>query len=478
MKFEDFNLKQEILKAIKHLGYDEATAIQQRCIPEIKHGKDVVGQSSTGSGKTAAFGLPILEKIEHGKGLQALILTPTRELCVQVTDALNSFGKFLHVRATAVFGGVGIGPQFDAIKRVEIVVGTPGRILDHIERKSINFSNVRFLVLDEADKMFEMGFIEDVERIISFVPRQRQTLLFSATLSTNVHNLVRKHLHEPVTIKTQTHVDRNLLKQVYYVVKTHEKFSLLYHFLKLHPNGLSMIFCATRSEVDVVAKNLKTQGIHAMAIHGGLSQNKRLYAIESLRKEHVNTLVCTDVAARGLDIQNITHIYNYDVPKTSDDYIHRIGRTARAGSKGDAITLLSERDYDNFNRVLSDSSLQIRKENPPQFERVHFNREQDHRRRFKPDHFGNRGAEHSEYGKNARGGERRERSSYQGERSGWGVKASGQGRGSRGSSYRSERQHGRSNSDNRRDGSRSHGSEGGQNRGEGRKSFHRENRRD
>jgi ATP-dependent RNA helicase DeaD len=272
----------------------------------------------------------------------------------------------------AVYGGVGIQPQIDAMRNTDIVVGTPGRILDHLERRTIDLSHVQFLVIDEADKMFEMGFIEDVERIIGFIPQERQTMLFSATMAQSVHALIRRHLKDPVMIKEKIHVDRSLLRQVYYDVGPQDKFSLLVHLIKNKTEGLAIVFCATRHEVDIVARNLKMQGIHSMAVHGGLSQNKRSHAVNSLKREDIQVLVATDVAARGLDIQNISHIYNYDVPKTSEEYVHRIGRTARAGNKGDAVTLLVHRDHDNFGRVMSDRTLQIQKEEPPQFERVKF----------------------------------------------------------------------------------------------------------
>src|SRR3989344_4742297 len=283
MKIEDLNLSPNLLRTIKDLGYTELTPIQEKCIPEIRQGKDVVGQSSTGSGKTVAFGLPILEKIEPGKGIQSLILTPTRELCVQVTDAMSTLGKYMHVKATAVYGGVGIEPQIHAIKRADIVVGTPGRIIDHIQRRTINFDNVKILVLDEADRMFDMGFIEDVEFIISNVPKKRQTLLFSATIPNEIHRLVEKHLHSPVVIKTQIYVAKHLLKQVYYDVGQGEKFSLLVHLLKKNSGGFALVFCATRREANTVGSNLHEQGIRVMTIHGGLTQGRRLDAIDALK---------------------------------------------------------------------------------------------------------------------------------------------------------------------------------------------------
>ncbi len=380
MNFEDLKIKPELLKAVTELGFTELTQIQEKSIPEIQAGRDVVGQSSTGSGKTAAFGLPILEKIEHGKGIQALILTPTRELCVQVTDALRSFGKFVNVHVASVYGGVSIDPQVTAIRTAEIIVGTPGRMLDHMERRTINFHNVRFLVIDEADRMFDMGFIEDVEKIIRQTPKNRQTMLFSATMPSEVRHIVERHLISPATIKGIVYVDTSLLRHVYYDVKPHDKFSLLVHLLKQNEEGIALVFCATRREVDAVASNLKEQGINALPIHGGMEQNKRLRAVDALKSEKITVLVATDVAARGLDIRNVSHVYNYDVPKSSSDYIHRVGRTARAGGEGDAVTLLSERDHGSFTMVLRDRSLKISKAEKPGFERVQFKRTENRER--------------------------------------------------------------------------------------------------
>ncbi len=376
MNFEDLNLNLNLLKAVNELGFTELTQIQEKSIPLIREGKDIVGQSSTGSGKTAAFGLPILEKLKPGSGIQTLVLTPTRELCVQVTEALRSFGKYAHVSVASVFGGVGIEPQITAIKHADIIVGTPGRILDHVNRRTINFSGVKFLIIDEADRLFEMGFIEDVESIIRLTPKNRQTLLFSATMPPEVRHIVERHLIEPVTIKGVVYVDTSFLHHAYYDVKPYDKFSLLVHLLKKNKEGVALVFCATRHEADAVATNLKMQGIETEAIHGGMEQNRRLRSVEALKSESIRVLVATDVAARGLDIRNISHVYNYDVPKSSSDYVHRVGRTARAGEEGDAITLLSEKDHDNFSRVLRDRSLKITKAEKPEFERVPFKREE------------------------------------------------------------------------------------------------------
>jgi len=356
------------------MGYTTPTIIQTKCIPLILDGKDIVGQSKTGSGKTAAFGLPLLNKMIEGGPVQAIILTPTRELCVQVADALRDFSKFAKISIASVYGGAGFEPQVDAIKRAQVVVGTPGRTLDHLRRNSLKLGHVNFVVLDEADKMLEMGFIEDVEEILRYTQKNRQTVLFSATMPSQITNIVNRYQKDPIKVKGDLMVDRSKLKQIYYNIRPHQKFSLLVHLLKQDPENVSLIFCGTRRESDIVAKNLKANGIKATAIHGGLTQNKRLMALDLLKKDKISALVATDVAARGLDIKNVTHVYNYDLPKTSEEYIHRIGRTARAGENGNAVTLLCERDYENFGRIESDRSLHIKKEDAPEVEKAIFNR--------------------------------------------------------------------------------------------------------
>jgi len=352
-------------------GFEKLTLIQEKCLPAIIEGKDVVGQAETGSGKTVAFCLPILDKITPKKGLQALVLTPTRELCVQVKNVFKDFGSQLKIKTISIYGGVSITNQIKNLPSADVVCGTPGRILDHLGRGTINFSQISVLVLDEMDKMFDMGFIKDVEKIISYVPKQRQTLMFSATISYDIHQIMKKHLKNPTIVKTRSQVDTSKLKQVYYdIYQQNNKFSLLVHLLKHHTHGLAIVFCGTRVESDIVAKNLKRQGINALAIHGGMSQNSRSKSLTALKNETTDVLVATDVAARGLDIKNVTHVYNYDVPSTPKDYIHRIGRTARAGEQGEAVTLLTERDHDNFRRVQSNEELKIIRAHLPHFEKV------------------------------------------------------------------------------------------------------------
>jgi len=362
----------DLKKAFLELGFEEMTEIQKKTIPFIQQGKDVIGQSFTGSGKTAAFGFPILERITHNQGLQALILVPTRELCEQVTTEMRKFAKYKRMDIIAVYGGVSIGPQINQLTHADIVVATPGRMLDHLERGTIDFRKVRILVLDEADKMFEMGFIDDVKKIISQVSRERQTLLFSATISHQVQEIVKSYMKNPEKVKVQSYVGEEKLEQFYYSVSAGDKFSLLMHLIKQEKPGLTIIFCATRNRVDSLSKNLYKQGINAQSLHGGLTQNRRKQAIDMFHGNKVDILVASDVAARGLDIKNVMYIINYDIPKTSKEYIHRIGRTARAGKEGKVISLLAPQDHDNFRNVLGDRSLVVKQLETPKFERLAF----------------------------------------------------------------------------------------------------------
>ncbi len=382
MKFEELNINKKLIDKTREEGFEKLTLIQEKCLPLIIDGKDVVGQAETGSGKTIAFCLPILDKILPGEGLQTVVLTPTRELCVQVTDVFKDYGKILYAKTTSVYGGVGIELQIKKLRTSDIVVATPGRMLDHLRRGTIDFRNVRFLVLDETDKMLDMGFIDDVEKIISHVPKRRQTLMFSATIVGSINTLMKKHLNNPIVIKTRSQVDPSKLHQKYYdIYNQNEKFSLLLHLLKNDTSGLAIVFCATRRESDIVASNLRKHGIHASAIHGGMSQNQRTRSLDGLKNEQTDVLVATDVAARGLDIKNVSHIYNYDVPKTSIEYTHRIGRTARAGEKGAAVTLLTAADHDNFRRVQSNDELNIVRAEIPDFEKVSFSRRPENSRK-------------------------------------------------------------------------------------------------
>jgi len=396
--FRKLGIIEPVLRSIQEHRFEKPSDIQEKTIPLVLAGKDVIGGSATGSGKTLAFGAGLIQHSEHGRGVQALVLTPTRELADQVTKALRLFSRYRPLKIIDVYGGVSINPQIDALRYADIVVGTPGRILDHLERGTLRLQAVKILVLDEADRMLDMGFIDDVERIISQCPKERQTLLFSATLSPELRQLAGRYMKQPVNISTEIYVDPRKLRQVYYDAPDNMKFSLLVHLLKQEHPGLVMVFCNTQKNTDFVAKNLKANGIEALAIHGGFSQAKRSRTMENFHSQRTQVLVCTDVAARGLDIKGVSHVYNYDTPKESKQYIHRIGRTARAGKEGKAVNILSSRDYDNFEHVLRDNDVDIPKEEmPAAMERV-FIQFKDKPRHFgrKPFHGRSRGNFHKE----------------------------------------------------------------------------------
>jgi len=368
--FKRLGIIQPILRAIEEERFEKPTEIQERSIPLVLAGKDVIAGSATGSGKTLVFGSGIIQNISDRNGIQSLIMTPTRELAQQVSKALKTFSKYKPISVACVYGGVSINPQIQALRTADVVVGTPGRILDHINRKTIYLGKVKILVLDEADRMLDMGFVDDVERIIRQCPNERQTLLFSATITYEVDRLSKRYMRRPVKVSAELHVDPSKLSQVYYDVQDDMKFSLLVHLLKHEDADLVLVFCNTRRNTDFVEKNLKLNGVNALAIHGGFSQDKRNRAMNDFHSKNINVLVCTDVAARGLDIGGVSHVYNYDIPKESKDYIHRIGRTARAGKGGKAINILAKRDWDHFARVIRENELDISKENTPPIKRV------------------------------------------------------------------------------------------------------------
>ncbi len=368
-KFKKLGISDSILESIQEHEFEKPSEIQKKAIPLILEGKDVIAGSATGSGKTLAFATGIIQKVEQKKGLQALVIVPTRELAEQVSQVLNKFSKYKELKIISVYGGVSINPQITDLRTAEVVIGTPGRLLDHINRKTINLHNIKILVLDEADRMLDMGFIDDVSEIIRNCPNKRQTLLLSATITGDIVHLAKKYTKNAVEVSAEDYVNPAKLKQVYYDVDENIKFSLLMHMLKQEKKGLIMVFCNTRSTVEFVSKNLKFSGVDASGIHGGLSQDKRKRVIEKFHGKNAHVLVCTDVAARGLDIKGVTHIYNYNIPNTGKEYIHRIGRTARAGKEGKVINLLSNKDYDNFRKVL-EQDIEIENLKTPYVEKV------------------------------------------------------------------------------------------------------------
>jgi superfamily II DNA/RNA helicase len=373
MNFTELGLKQEIVDALKQQGIVEPTTIQQKAIPLIKDGKDVVGMSRTGSGKTATFGVPLLHNLDPNGGLQYLIVAPIRELAVQIANELKKFGKLLKFNVTTVFGGLAINPQMEAISRANIVVGTPGRLMDHLQRRTLDLSKIKTIVLDEADKMVEMGFIEDIEYIINQANEYRQILLFGATISSEIDHLKKKYMNDPVIAEGETHVEDDFLKQYYYNVRHNEKFSLLIHLLKKENIKKAIIFCSARSTVELLTKNLRKQGLSVDMIHGKLSQNKRLKVMDEFNKDKTDLLVASAVAARGLDIKFLTHVFNYDLSQDPQEYVHRVGRTARAGESGKAITLLSEKDFGTFNDILTRyRHINVEEMPDEKFERIRF----------------------------------------------------------------------------------------------------------
>lgn len=368
-KFRDLGLSEETLGVLKKQGIVEPTEIQSKAIPFVLEGQDVIASSSTGSGKTLAFASALTEKIIPNGKIQSIILAPTRELAEQVTDAIRLFAN-KRFKLVSVYGGVPIENQINKIKKSDIVVGTPGRILDHLNRRSLSLKDVKILVLDEFDRMLDMGFQKDVDKIIKEVPKERQTLLFSATTA-GVEYLLDKYTKNAIEITTKSYVDHSKLEQVYYDVPDGLKFSLLVHLLKEEKSNLVMVFCSTRRNADFVVTNLNNLGIQAKAIHGGLDQKKRIRTLGEFHKDTgLNIIVCTDVAARGLDIKNVTHVYNFDIPGEPSDYIHRIGRTARAGSEGKAINILASRDYEKFSDVINQKNIKIDEMELPYIKKV------------------------------------------------------------------------------------------------------------
>ena len=405
MTFKELGVKQEIVEHLAQQEITDPTPIQAETIGLGLQGEDVIGVSKTGSGKTLAFSIPLVQKIAKGKGIQALVIAPTRELAVQIAGEIKKISTFMHLNVTLVYGGVAIGPQIHSLRSAEVVVGTPGRILDHLDRQTINFSHIKFVVLDEADRLVDMGFIDDVERIISATPTSRQTMLFGATISDEIENIKRRRMKHPKTVKAAMQVEATYLKQYYYDIQPREKFSLLVHLLKKHQSK-TMIFCATRRTVDIVLRNLRKQNVPAEAMHGGLSQNRRNHVIESFHRGKPRVLIATAVAARGLDIKDVTHIINYDLSQNAEEYIHKVGRTARAGKSGEAITLLSPRDHATFSQITARFPVDVVRMPKENFPQVGFH--------MGPRDDGDRGGHRGGYG--ARGG---------GHRGGYGSRGEG-----------------------------------------------------
>ncbi len=348
VRFEELGLSPETYKAVKAMGFEEASPIQTKAIPVIKEGVDVIGQAQTGTGKTAAFGIPMLEKIEpKNKKLQAIVLCPTRELAIQVADEIRSLGKYMHnVKVLPIYGGQEIAKQIRSLKSgTQVIIGTPGRVMDHMRRKTIKMDDVHTVILDEADEMLNMGFREDIETILEGVPEERQTILFSATMPKPIMDITRKYQKDAQLIKvTKKELTVPNIEQFYYEVRPKNKEEVLSRLLDIYQPKLSVIFCNTKKQVDLLVTALIGRGYFAAGLHGDMKQQQRDRVMQSFRKGTTEILVATDVAARGIDVDEVECVFNYDIPQDEEYYVHRIGRTGRAGRVGTAFSFVSGKE--------------------------------------------------------------------------------------------------------------------------------------
>lgn len=352
--FNEIGLSNPLIRAISEMGFEETTPIQERTIPLGLAGKDLIGQAQTGTGKTAAFGIPMIEKLPaERETLKGLVITPTRELAIQVAEELNRIGQFKGVRALPIYGGQDIDRQIRALKnRPQIVVGTPGRLMDHMRRKTIRLQQIKIVVLDEADEMLSMGFVEDIENILQEVPQERQTLLFSATMPKSIQDLAQRFMKNPEFIGIQAkEMTVPQIEQYYVEVQEKQKFDVLCRMLDIHSPDLAIVFSRTKRRVDELFEALSKRGYSAEGIHGDLTQARRDTVMRHFKEGFTDILVATDVAARGLDISGVTHVYNFDIPQDPESYVHRIGRTGRAGKAGLAITLVTPREIGHLRLI-------------------------------------------------------------------------------------------------------------------------------
>src|SRR6187551_3598162 len=348
MTFAELGLDGAVLKALKDVGYESPSAIQMKTIPPLLDGRDVVGLAQTGTGKTAAFALPILSRLDlDQREPQALVLAPTRELAVQVCEAFEKYAVDLPgVHVLPIYGGQGYGVQLSALRRgVHVVVGTPGRIMDHLEKGTLDLGRLKYLVLDEADEMLNMGFADDVETILADTPDDKQVALFSATMPAQIRRLSKQYLHDPVEIKVQSKTATAAnIRQRYLLVSYPQKVDALTRILEVENFEGMIVFVRTKHETETLAEKLRARGFSAMAINGDIAQNQRERTVDQLKSGKLDILVATDVAARGLDVERISHVVNFDIPTDTESYVHRIGRTGRAGRSGDAISFVTPRE--------------------------------------------------------------------------------------------------------------------------------------
>ncbi len=351
MTFKDFNFKEKLQKSIDDAGFKEPSPIQKDAIPVVLQGKDMVGQAQTGTGKTAAFGLPIINMMKGNCGVEAIVIVPTRELAMQVSDELFRFGKNSGMNTATVYGGQSYSMQLRNIDRASIIVATPGRLIDLLKSKKINIKP-SFVVLDEADEMLDMGFLDDIKEIFTHIPKERQTLLFSATMPNAIKRLAQNILNEPVFITvTKSEMANSKITQSFYVVDEYERDDALIRLYDFKDPTKSIIFCRTKKEVDRLSTYLVSQGHSAKGLHGDMEQRQREEVIRSFKKGTLEVLIATDVAARGLDVNDVSHVFNYHLPFDSESYVHRIGRTGRAGKEGSAISLVTPHEFRMIQKI-------------------------------------------------------------------------------------------------------------------------------
>ncbi|WP_339316020.1 DEAD/DEAH box helicase [Paenibacillus sp. FSL R10-2734] len=352
--FAEFGLEPKVLQAITELGFEEATPIQEQSIPLALTGSDLIGQAQTGTGKTAAFGIPLISKINReDEKILALIMAPTRELAIQVSEEIGKLSRFKGLRSLAIYGGQDIGRQIRGLKKKpQIIIGTPGRLLDHINRKTIRLDDVQTVVLDEADEMLDMGFMEDIQTILKLVPEERQTMLFSATMPPNIQRLAQQFLNNPQHVSViPKQISAPLIDQAYVEVPERQKFEALSRLIDMESPELAIVFGRTKRRVDELAEALQKRGYSADGLHGDLSQNQRDAVMRKFRDGSIDVLVATDVAARGLDVSGVTHVINFDLPQDPESYVHRIGRTGRAGKEGTAWSFVTPREMDHLHLI-------------------------------------------------------------------------------------------------------------------------------
>lgn len=363
MNFSEFNFHADIAKGVKIAGFKEPSPIQELAIPIVMGGSDMVGQAHTGTGKTAAFGLPILDRLAKGEIERALVITPTRELATQVADELYHLGRFAGIRTLTVYGGVGYGRQIALIhKGVQIVVATPGRLKDLYKKGKIDSFNPEIVVLDEADEMLDMGFLDEIKEIFEYIPQNRQTLLFSATMPEPIKELASHILYMPEFISAvgEDETTNNVIDQRYYMIHEHQRDDAIVRLLETEETNKCIIFCRMKREVDRLAEHLNALGFSASGLHGDLEQSEREIVIKAYRRGETKIMVATDVAARGLDVKDVTHVFNYHIPFDPQSYVHRIGRTGRAGKSGQAITLVTTEEFKELQRIQKEVGAEMR----------------------------------------------------------------------------------------------------------------------